>query len=236
MDIQNHEKTLEKNLIVSYIAGFILLNITYLVFFIVLSEDILENSTFNTLTQVAYYGILTYYLTNLARHYLFVEERKKLKNDPKYFIGMIIAGFFLMFAVNGVIGLLLQNVGYTDTSINQEQLENLARSGPFQFLGIAFIAIICAPIVEELVFRKGVFGIFERKFNVVAAIFLSAFFFGFIHLLLEPTNILGLLPYLAMGIVLGFIYFLSGKNIYVPIIIHALWNILAISFIFIGTL
>jgi uncharacterized protein len=85
-------------------------------------------------------------------------------------------------------------------------------------LNILMIAILPA-VGEELLFR----GLLQRLFgewfrNVHVGIFITAFFFGVVHL-----QFYGLLPRVALGVLFGYLYFLSG-SIWAPITAHFLNN------------
>jgi uncharacterized protein len=89
-------------------------------------------------------------------------------------------------------------------------------------------AIILGPIVEELIFRKAIFGLFK---NVNVALFVSSISFGVIHLIGETSvleAILNGLSYFVMGFVFGYIYIKNDKNIWAPIFVHILTNLIAI--------
>ncbi|MPQ22331.1 CPBP family intramembrane metalloprotease [Carnobacterium divergens] len=78
---------------------------------------------------------------------------------------------------------------------------------------------IFAPILEEFVFRKVIFGFFYDLTGVVGAAVISSLLFAFIHM---DGHIL---LYSAMGFVFCFLY-VKTKNIATPIIAHMLMNTL----------
>jgi membrane protease YdiL (CAAX protease family) len=85
-------------------------------------------------------------------------------------------------------------------------------------LNLVLIGILPG-IGEELIFR----GIIQKQFglilkNPIPAIWISAFIFSAIHFQFE-----GLLPRMALGVVLGYLYYWTG-NLWVPIIAHAFNN------------
>ena len=85
-------------------------------------------------------------------------------------------------------------------------------------LNIIIIAILPG-IGEELIFR----GIIQKQIGLMlksplAGIWISAFIFSAIHLQFE-----GFLPRMALGAVLGYLYYWTG-NLWVPIIAHAFNN------------
>ncbi|MCF7930338.1 MAG: CPBP family intramembrane metalloprotease [Acholeplasmataceae bacterium] len=89
-------------------------------------------------------------------------------------------------------------------------------------------AVVMGPIVEELIFRKSIFGLFKNdKFALVV----SSIIFGSIHLIGEASILEALvngLSYFTMGFVFGFIYLQNNKNIIAPISVHILSNLISI--------
>ena len=88
----------------------------------------------------------------------------------------------------------------------------------FPLIGFFILAVILAPLAEELIFRGAIYGFLKRRFSRWLALFLSAFAFALLH-----ANLASFLPLLFLGIVLALVYEASG-NIRVPILLHALFN------------
>ena len=93
------------------------------------------------------------------------------------------------------------------------------------------MAIIFAPILEELVFRLSFRNMFKTDIIFIIA---SGLFFGFMHVS-SPNSLLELIyiiPYSIPGIV--FAYTLTkSKNIFVPISLHFVHNTIMMIFQFI---
>ena len=99
----------------------------------------------------------------------------------------------------------------------------------FEIMGIArmsplFIIVpaLVGPILEEIIFRKIIFGSLYKKTNFFIAALISSLIFGIIHQ--EPEHIL---IYAAMGFVFAFVYVMT-KRIMVPIIVHMSMNTIAV--------
>jgi len=95
----------------------------------------------------------------------------------------------------------------------------LTMDTPVIFIFNLIIIAILPGIGEELIFR----GILQKHIGLlfkspVAAIWIAAFIFSAIHLQFE-----GFLPRMALGAVLGYLYYWTG-NLWVPIIAHAFNN------------
>lgn len=103
-------------------------------------------------------------------------------------------------------------------SENTMEIMDLARAIPF----FVIVPAIIAPILEEIIFRKIIFGTFYKKMNFFLAAFLSALIFGFIHG--EPEHIL---IYSSMGFVFAYLY-IKTKRIITPIIVHAAMNTITV--------
>lgn len=80
------------------------------------------------------------------------------------------------------------------------------------------VVTIIAPVLEEIVFRKIIFGFFYTKTNFFIAATLSALIFGVVHQ--ELTH---LLIYASMGFVFAYLY-VKTKKILVPILVHVILN------------
>jgi membrane protease YdiL (CAAX protease family) len=98
---------------------------------------------------------------------------------------------------------------------------------PWIFLLNLVIIGILPGIGEELVFR----GILQKELgglirSPIAAIWISAFIFSAIHFQLE-----GLLPRMVLGVILGYLYYWT-KNLWVPIIAHAMNNGIQVMLIY----
>lgn len=108
--------------------------------------------------------------------------------------------------------------GIKPGSQNTMDLMNVARQAPI------FIVIISVlgPILEELVFRKAIFGSLHKRMNFFFAALLSGVIFAAVH-----QDFSHLLIYTAMGMVFAFLY-VETKRIIVPIIAHMAINTFAV--------
>jgi membrane protease YdiL (CAAX protease family) len=85
--------------------------------------------------------------------------------------------------------------------------------------------VILAPVCEEMLFRGLILEYIKQKRGVTAAVVLSALIFGLVHAPILPQMVGAFI----MGIVLGYVYVLTGSLLSV-IIIHAANN--ALSYLF----
>src|SRR5690625_4414117 len=103
-------------------------------------------------------------------------------------------------------------------SENIYAIVNLARMNSLFII----IPAIVGPILEELVFRKVIFGSLYKKVNFFWAALLSSIIFAVMHI-----DFSHLLIYTAMGFVFSFLY-VKTKRIIVPIIVHMSLNSFAV--------
>lgn len=125
-------------------------------------------------------------------------------------LGIMMAFLAQIVAANIEIYIL----GIKTTSENTQVLMDITRSIPIFMI----VTAIVAPILEEIVFRKIIFGALYKRTNFFIAGIVSALIFGFVHG--EPIHIL---LYASMGFVFAFLY-VKTKRIIVPIIAHAAMN------------
>lgn len=133
-------------------------------------------------------------------------------------------GLFLAYAAVMAAGIIELILGITDSSENTESIMNVIRAIPLFMV----IPIFCAPILEEIIFRKIIFGVLYKKTNFFVAALISAVVFGLVHG--EPIHILS---YAAMGLVFAFLY-VKTKRLLVPILVHMALNSVTVIIQYIG--
>lgn len=142
-----------------------------------------------------------------------------LKSTLKYWL----LGLLLMLVSSVVI-----NQFNINTTNNQDANINLFIQAPILQ---AICAIILAPIIEELVFRRSF-----KDFTTNPIIFslTTGLIFGLVHItssLTSPQDLImfvHLIPYSSVGIALGYAYKKNNNNIIGTMLIHALHNTIAI--------
>lgn len=126
-----------------------------------------------------------------------------------------ILGVFMAFIAQGIAGAIEEYVfGINEGSENTAEIMGITLATPFFMI----IPMLIAPILEEIIFRKIIFGSLYKRFNFFISALISAFIFGIIHG--EPQHIL---IYAGMGFVFAFLY-VKTKRIIVPIIVHMAMN------------
>lgn len=156
---------------------------------------------------------------------LFIEDWQKTKKRILYTILFIVAGAIAVWLLTTIVNIFYGLIGIEGTSENQESLESavLSKYGLIMLIPIVFFA----PIIEELIFRKFIFGIIEDnlKWSPWTAILISTVVFSVMHLLSGDFQYI--LLYLPQAFVMGIMYHFSKNNIFVPITIHFINNLLA---------
>ncbi|MFS0645770.1 CPBP family intramembrane glutamic endopeptidase [Siminovitchia sp. 179-K 8D1 HS] len=125
-----------------------------------------------------------------------------------------IGGIFMAFFAQIFASMLEQIIGINPGSENTQRILQLIKLFPT----IVVISSIIGPILEEIVFRKVIFGSLYNRFPFWAAALLSSVIFALAHT--EPVHII---LYSAMGFVFAFLY-VKTKRIIVPIIAHVSMN------------
>lgn len=131
------------------------------------------------------------------------------------------AGMVALFSAYGVNIVLSLVVGIEDP-VEQQLLQD-ALAGGATLLIAAFIAVVVAPIVEEVVFRGILFRALGDRVGVWLGAVISSAVFALIHVevvLSQPVALGGLF---AVGLVLALAYQWTG-NLLVPILGHAVFN------------
>jgi membrane protease YdiL (CAAX protease family) len=87
------------------------------------------------------------------------------------------------------------------------------------------LAIVVAPVTEELIFRAGLFRFFLGRFPYWIAVLVPAALFGGAHLLTSPMeNLPTLGPLVALGAVFSIAYERTGR-VGTTVVAHALFNL-----------
>ena len=104
-------------------------------------------------------------------------------------------------------------------SLTQELIKLFTNGGdPVAIALLAIIAVVLAPIVEELIFRGGIYRFLKSQSTVLPAQIISGALFAVMH-----GNLMSFLPLVVVGIILAREYERSG-SILVPMCFHACFN------------
>lgn len=154
-----------------------------------------------------------------------------LKKDEEPIFSKVFTGFAFMLLTSVALNLLtmlLQSFsGVGGDSVNQATIVMALQTDTRILMFLS--AVVLAPIIEELVFRKAIFSLIK---NPKIAILVSSITFGLIHVAAEP-NLINLLvqviPYLGMGAFLSYYYYYkTDSNIVVLILMHSASNLFSV--------
>ncbi|EHO45888.1 CPBP family intramembrane glutamic endopeptidase [Lentilactobacillus kisonensis] len=132
-------------------------------------------------------------------------------------------GFFVIEVALGNLNRLIYHVSQTS---NNEVIQRLMTTSNLTLILMAFTAVFCSPILEELVFRGFLIGAFFNASSFWGPIVVSAVLFAIPHM--ETINIISFLTYAILGGVLGYL-FVKTRNIKVSIGLHFLNNLIAVG-------
>ncbi|MFP7254855.1 type II CAAX endopeptidase family protein [Terribacillus goriensis] len=128
----------------------------------------------------------------------------------------IIIGLFAALAGQVIASLIEMYVlNIRQASENTSGIMDAVRAVP----AFALIVVVFAPVLEEIIFRKILFGEIYKRTNFFVAVLISALVFGAVH-----GDFLHLLQYFVMGVIFAALY-VKTKRIIVPIITHGLMNL-----------
>ena len=129
-----------------------------------------------------------------------------------------IGGVFISLFAQSIAGNIERLIGIDPGSENTKQIVQLIEAVPL----VIVVSSIVGPILEEIVFRKIIFGALYKRFNFIISALISSLIFGLVHG--EPAH---LLLYSAMGFSFAFLY-VKTKRIIVPIFAHVAMNTLVV--------
>ncbi len=125
-----------------------------------------------------------------------------------------IAGVFIAFFAQSIAIQFESLIGIEQGSENTQLIVNLITQIPL----FAIITSIVGPILEEIVFRKVIFGTIYKRYNFFVSALVSSVIFGLAHF--EPEHII---LYSAMGFTFAYLY-VKTQRILVPILAHVAMN------------
>ena len=136
----------------------------------------------------------------------------------------------LSFVLLAALSLVLNAISASITNPNSDEIasEVTVNRG-----AIYLVALILAPITEELLFRGVVFGSIRRK-NRILAYVISALVFSFYHVWqyfftgYDPSLFINVLQYIPPSIALAYCYERSG-SIWTSMFLHSMINLFVLS-------
>ncbi len=150
-----------------------------------------------------------------------------LADRPLDSVYEILWGYFSIMCLNYLTALLLSLLDQGANPNNEAVIDMAVESGG----PVLAMSVFLAPIVEEVLFRAGIFG-FLRKYNRIAAYAVTAFVFAAYHLwgfiMLDAKNLVFLVQYIPAAVILCRIYEQSN-TVWCPIGLHMLVNFMSLQ-------
>lgn len=178
------------------------------------------------INAMAYWSIFSFIVTLLVVIFFLRKElstsaptlRGETRASVETSIAWAIAGVFIAFFAQ-YTGVVLETlIGIEQGSENTQTIVNIIAQVPL----FALIVSIVGPILEEIVFRKVIFGTLYKKYSFFVSALISSLIFGFAHF--EPEHII---LYSAMGFTFAFLY-VKTQRILVPIFAHIAMNTIVV--------
>lgn len=127
----------------------------------------------------------------------------------------IVIGFFMAIFGQAIANIIYSLIfGTLEQSQNTVEIMQIARAYPIFIIVIAIVG----PILEEIIFRKIIFGEIFKRSNFWIAGIISGLIFAVVH-----NDFTHLHIYFVMSFVFAFVY-VKSKRIIVPVMAHVLMN------------
>ncbi|QQZ09139.1 CPBP family intramembrane glutamic endopeptidase [Heyndrickxia vini] len=133
-------------------------------------------------------------------------------------ISWAVGGIFLAFIAQTLASIIEQMIGIKPGSENTQRIVNLIETFPI----VVVVSSIIGPILEEIVFRKIIFGTLNKYLSFFSSALISSVIFGLAHM-----EFVHLLLYSAMGFTFAFLYKKTNR-ILVPISAHVIMNTIVV--------
>jgi membrane protease YdiL (CAAX protease family) len=177
--------------------------------------------------NLLFYGTVGVLAVAAARK-IAVRDLRVLATRPWFTLLMVPLAVVAMMILTAVF---VAVSGPVPTSANQAGLQALMQQVP-PWLMVPLLVIV-GPFVEEYIFRHLLIGKLGRRVNIWLCCTLSVVLFAALHIVgQEDLTLPVLMPYLAMGAVLVFVYVWTGMNVMFSYFVHASKNLLAVIFIY----
>jgi membrane protease YdiL (CAAX protease family) len=168
-------------------------------------------------------------------YFVLVKYKEKLSSIGVVFEGFyknvlsgIVAYIFIMpiLAVVLILSMLfLDAIGYKLPPQPVFDMFFEEKRGNVILLLTIFVSIL-GPIIEEIFFRGFLYSAVRKRFGIFVGVLLSSALFSMLH-----TNIVGFLPIMILGVLMAFLYEITGSLI-ASMSIHILHNSIIVGFVF----
>lgn len=231
----NADQNESKKYFKAFLIGLFLFELGSLIYLFALSMPFANNhdnvSTSNPyfisiIQYVSYVPILVFFVYYFKDD--LINDFKLLKNNFRNIMGTVLTSFIMMYVLSYVVNIIYMNFGNTGESKNEQLIDSILLSNA----ALPMIISVCllAPISEELLFRKSLFGLCQKTLNLkpIVSIVISTLIFSGIHVL-DSESLIYIFQYIPMAAVMCYCYY-KTDNIYASILLHMANNILAVIF------
>lgn len=204
------------------IAVLVWLPVHILVLPILLTIPMLRGYYGEATANLLVYAVGTVYLLLTLRRF-FRRDFDALCDRPLRVLLLVLAAYWLSRFGETLIALLMDELSVTGSNENNDAVIQMMKDN---FGPMSAMAVILAPIVEESLFRAGVFGLLYRKSRFLAYT-LSVLCFALYHVwqnaLYDPRQLIFILQYIPSSIALAWVYERTD-SIWSSIFLHMLTN------------
>ena len=220
--------------------GILIFAILYTVLFVFDGDKLLASvmpSAIENYLQYLLYVVLALYGSFLFKDRLIQQWNEIRKTKRKFFLGVLKGWLFLFLMTilfESLSSILRQFLGLDGQSLNQSNLQSIFQEQP---LLIAVFACIIGPLMEELLFRQILLRYLRKSLPTWLSIFIVGLAFALIHMhSLSLSEWVGAVGYLGGGLAFSIIYVKEKENIYYPLLVHMLSNILSLIILAISSM
>ena len=216
--------------------GVLVFMILYTVLFVFYGIRVFDAPLPSSSTTYLVYTTMFLYGCFLFKSELLKKWEEVRSSKRKFFLG-VLKGWLLLFLVTIFFGLLSailrQVLGLSEQGLNEANIQSAFKEHP---LLIAVFACIIGPLVEELFFRQILLHCLQRHLPSCLSICVVGFVFALTHMhSLSLSECVSAVGYLGGGVALSIIYVNEKGNIYYPLMVHVLGNILSFIVLVIGS-
>ncbi|MFE7065005.1 CPBP family intramembrane glutamic endopeptidase [Sutcliffiella sp. NPDC057660] len=169
---------------------------------------------------VGYWTFVSFTIGLLIVCYILRDEwkegdfRGKTASVPKTVLWTVLGFPMALFGQGIAAQIQLKLFGIEPGSENTQEIMAFVTATPIMIFAIT----IAGPILEEIIFRKIIFGSLYKRFNFAVGLIISSLLFAIVH-----NDFKHLLIYFVMGGIFAFLY-VKTNRIIVPIIAHVAMN------------
>ncbi|MGT2715950.1 CPBP family intramembrane glutamic endopeptidase [Streptococcus respiraculi] len=188
------------------------------------SETFKGPIVFTAYTVLCFIGICAYWDS-------FVEKARWLKKHPLKALGIVLLSLLFFFVATLLFSMiedvLRQFVHVRAELSNDTGIYAAVKQYPaFLILGVMGVL---GPIVEELIYRQFLLDFLPGYMSKSLAVLISSVLFAVLHVHhLQLAEFISVIGHFGYGLVFALIYLKTNKNIYFPISLHVLNNLMGL--------